>query len=99
MASSQGKGGQGKKADPGPSVKDEKTYEAIRDEGGSKEKAARIANAAAGSSRKKVGHKGGKAGDYEDWTVEDLRKRASELDVEGRSSMSKDDLIKALRDR
>ena len=32
---------------PGPSVKDDKTYEALRDDGASKEKAARIANAKA----------------------------------------------------
>ena len=30
---------------PGPSVKDPKVYEDIREQGGSKEKAARIANA------------------------------------------------------
>ena len=35
------------KKKPGPSVKDDSVYEAIRDEGGSKEKAARIANASA----------------------------------------------------
>ena len=32
---------------PGPSVKDDKTYEALRRDGASKEKAARIANAGA----------------------------------------------------
>ena len=31
--------------DPGPSVKDKKLYEKLRDEGNSKQKAARIANA------------------------------------------------------
>jgi len=36
--------------DPGPSVKDKEMYEALRDDGASKEKAARIANAAANSS-------------------------------------------------
>ena len=36
------------KRDPGPSVKDNKVYEALRDEGNSKEKSARIANAACG---------------------------------------------------
>ncbi|GGM24400.1 Rho termination factor N-terminal domain-containing protein [Promicromonospora citrea] len=85
------------KRDPGPSVKDKELYEKLRDDGSSKEKAARIANAAAGSSRKQVGRKGGKAGDYDDWTVEDLRKRAAEIGIPGRSSMRKGELIKALR--
>ncbi len=51
---------------PGPSVKDKKMYESLRDEGASKEKAARISNAAAASSRSKVGRKGGHAKDYDD---------------------------------
>ena len=34
---------------------------------------------------------------YEDRSVEELRERASELEIEGRSSMSKDQLIAALR--
>ena len=88
-----------KKEDPGPSVKDPELYEKLRDEGNSKEKSARIANAAAGSSRSAVGRKGGSSPSYDDWTVADLRKRAAELDVEGRSSMKKDELIHALRDR
>ena len=83
--------------DPGPSVKDKELYETLRDEGNSKEKSARIANAAAKSSRSEVGRRGGKSGDYEDWTVDDLRHRASELEIKGRSSMSKAELIDALR--
>lgn len=85
------------KRDPGPSVKDKELYEKLRDEGSSKEKSARIANAAANTSRKSVGRKGGKAGDYDDWTVEKLRKRAAEIGIEGRSSMRKGELIEALR--
>ncbi len=85
------------KREPGPSVKDKKLYEKLRDEGSSKEKSARIANAAAASSRRSVGRKGGKAGDYDDWTVEKLRKRAAEIGISGRSKMRKDDLIDALR--
>ncbi|WP_281258380.1 DUF7218 family protein [Nocardioides gansuensis] len=81
----------------GPSVKDPGLYEELRDDGASKEKAARIANAAAGSSRSEVGRKGGKSGDYEDWTVEELRKRAAVIGIEGRSSMDKSELIDALR--
>ena len=83
--------------DPGPSVKDSELYESLRDEGSSKEKAARIANAAAASSRSEVGERGGEASDYEDRSVDELRKRAAELDIEGRSSMTKDELIDALR--
>lgn len=83
--------------EPGPSVKDDELYEALRDDGASKEKAARIANAAANSSRSDVGAKGGHAPAYEDWTVEDLRDRAAEIGIDGRSSMTKDELIDALR--
>ncbi len=86
-----------RKEDPGPSVKDPELYEALRDEGNSKEKSARIANAAANTSRSDVGAKGGESGSYEDWTVDDLRKRAAEIGIDGRSTMNKDDLIKALR--
>ena len=41
------------RAMPNPSIKDEKTYEKVRKSGASKEKAARVANAAAneGSSK------------------------------------------------
>ncbi len=81
----------------GPSVKDGELYEELREDGASKEKAARIANAAANSSRSEVGEKGGEAGSYEDWTVEELHKRAGELDIEGRSTMNKGELIEALR--
>ncbi len=83
--------------DPGPSVKDKELYEELRDEGNSKEKSARIANAAAARGRSSVGRKGGESGSYDDWTVKDLRKRASELDIAGRSTMTKSDLIDALR--
>ena len=82
---------------PGPSVKDKKMYESLREDGASKEKAARIANAAANSSRSSVGRKGGKSGDYEDWTKDRLLKRAREIGIEGRSKMDKGELVKALR--
>lgn len=85
------------KRDPGPSVKDKELYEKLRDDGNSKEKSARIANAAANTSRKSVGRKGGKSPEYDDWTAEDLRKRAAEIGIEGRSKMRKDQLVDALR--
>ena len=84
---------------PGPSVKDPKLYEALREEGASKEKAARIANAAANTSRSAVGRKGGRSGDYDDWTKADLQRRAREIGIAGRSTMSKAELVKALRNR
>ena len=82
---------------PGPSVKDEKLYEDLRDEGNSKEKSARIANAAAASSRTSVGRKGGESGSYDGWNVDDLRKKAGQIGIEGRSKMNKSELVKALR--
>ena len=87
------------KKKPGPSVKDDEVYESIRDEGGSKEKAARIANASAAQGRSSVGKKGGKSGSYEDWKVEDLRKRAKELGISGYSSKNKSELVSMLRNR
>ena len=83
---------------PGPSVKDDELYEELRDEGESKEKSARIANAAAASSRSDVGRRGGESPRYEDWTADELHDRARELDIEGRSDMTKEELIHALRD-
>ena len=83
--------------EPGPSVKDKELYESLRDEGNSKQKAARIANAAAGSSRSKVSKKGGSSSSYEGWTVAELRKRAAELEISGRSSMKRAQLVRALR--
>ena len=83
--------------DHGASVKDDELYEKLRDDGESKEKAARIANAKAGGED--VSKKGGESGSYEDWTVDDLRDRAAELDIDGRSEMSKDELVEALRNR
>lgn len=78
-------------------MKDKRVYEKLREEGNSKEKSARIANAASNSSRKNVGRKGGKASDYDDMTKEQLMKRAREVGIEGRSSMSKSQLVSALR--
>lgn len=79
---------------PGPSVKDEEQYESLRDEGMSKEKAARIAN----TPRREAGKKGGTSPKYEDWSKDELYKKAQEVGIEGRSDMDKDELISALRD-
>jgi hypothetical protein len=81
--------------DHGPSIKDDELYEKLREEGESKEKAARIANARAGGED--VSEKGGEAESYEDRTVEELRERAAELGIEDRSEMDKAELIDALR--
>jgi hypothetical protein len=81
--------------DHGPTIKDDELYESLRDDGASKEKAARIANAKANGTD--VAKKGGESGDYEDWTVDDLHGRAAELEIDGRSDMTKDELIDALR--
>ena len=78
---------------PTPQIKDEEQYEALRDEGMSKGKAARIAN----TDRTTAGKRGGSSPSYDDWSKEDLYERAKELDVEGRSDMTKDELIDALR--
>ncbi len=82
---------------PNSSIKDEETYQALRDEGYSKEKSARIANAQA-SEDQNPSKEGGKAPPYEEWTKEELYDRAQELEIEGRSNMTKDELIAALRD-
>jgi hypothetical protein len=82
---------------PGPSVKDDELYERLRDEGNSKQKSARIANTAAQRPRRFVGRRGGRSPAYEEWTKEELVRRARDLDISGRSSMSKDQLITAIR--
>ena len=80
-------------------LKDPELYEELRDDGASKEKAARISNATGGTKkgRSEVGRRGGESGDYEDWTVDELRKRAKELDITGYSGKRKKELISMLR--
>ncbi len=84
--------------DHGPQIKDDDTYEALRDKGASKEKAARIANAKANPDQH-PSKKGGKAASYEEWSKDDLYSRAQELEIDGRADMTKDELIEALRAR
>lgn len=80
-----------------PSIKDPELYEKLVEDGASKQKAARISNAAAQRGRSSVGRKGGKAGDYEDWTVPQLKERAKEIGLKGYSAKKKSELISALR--
>lgn len=79
------------------SLKNPELYEELREEGASKEKAARISNAVARDGARAVARRGGKAGDYEDWTVTKLRARAKELGISGYSGKRKSDLIELLR--
>ncbi len=76
---------------PNPSIKNEDQYQALRDQGYSKEKAARIANT------NEAGEKGGEAKPYEERTKEELYQQAKKVGIEGRSDMSKKELIDALR--
>lgn len=80
-----------------PSLKDPELYEELREDGVSKQKAARVSNAAAAKGRSAVGRKGGKAGGYEDWTVPLLKAKAKKIGLTGYSAKKKSELISALR--
>ena len=82
---------------PNPSIKDEDLYKNLREQGDSKEKAARISNAAAAKGRSRVGKRSGQSGAYEGWTVSALKKRAKELGMSGYSDKKKDQLVTLLR--
>lgn len=81
-----------------PQLKDPELFERLREEGASKEKAARISNAAANEGRDTIGRRGGKAEDYDDRTVSELRDRAKELGLSGYSNKRKAQLIHMLRE-
>lgn len=89
---------------PRAQIKNEKAYTKLRSKGESKEKAARISNAMAdgkgGTSKRaasQIGRKGGTSGSYEDWSKPDLVQRAREIGIKGRSTMTKAELVQALR--
>ena len=81
----------GKQKNHGASIKNDAQYEALKEEGYSKEKAARIANT------ENSGKKGGKTKPYEERTKDDLYDQAKKVGIDGRSNMNKEELIKALR--
>lgn len=77
--------------DHGPQIKDDAVYEALKKQGASSEKAARIANAkAAGTLRHD-------STSLEDRTMPALRDEARRIGIEGRSRMRKAELVKAIR--
>ncbi len=79
------------KSNDRPRIRNKEQYEALLDKGYSKEKSARIANT------ENAGEKGGKASNYEVRTKKEIYEQAKEIGIEGRSKMSKDELISALR--
>lgn len=74
-----------------PRIKKEDTYKALKKEGMSTEKAARIANA------QKAGTLDHKSEKLEDRSKTELMSQAKEIGITGRSKMSKSELISAIR--
>ncbi len=75
----------------GKQIKDDAKYEALRREGYSKEKSARIANTP--DSEKK----GGKSSDLDERSKTELLAEAKKIGIKGRHKMTKENLIKAIR--
>lgn len=76
---------------PRSQIKDEDTYKALRREGASEEKAARIANARAAGT---LHHGGGK---LEGRSKEELYDEARRIGIKGRAEMTKAELVDAIR--
>jgi hypothetical protein len=79
--------------DHGSQIKNDKLYEDLRDDGASKEKAARIANAKEAGT---LDHQGTR---LDDRSKDELYDEAKNIGIEGRSKMDKDELVEAIRDR
>ncbi len=92
------------------SKKDERQYEHVKESelerGRSEDRAEEIAARTVNKQRQQEGRTrnetpggtGNPSTQLENRTLQELRNRAEELDIEGRSSMDKDELIEAIRD-
>lgn len=83
-----------------PSIKNPAVYEALREQGASAEKAARISNAQAKygtKGPKSPSTRGGKSPDYEEWRRGELYARAKEIGLKGLSGATRPQIIHALR--
>lgn len=77
--------------DHGKQIKNPEQYEALREQGMSKEKSARIANSPGASKR------GGQSSKLEERTKKELLEQAKKIGITGRHNMNKEELIQAIR--